>query len=65
MLGEMIRWESGREVRDQQPGSRLYVYVCKTTLRPEQDRLLPSVCVDRGEGCEWEASVLCVCVCVL
>lgn len=40
VLGEVIKWELGREVRNRQPGSCLYVYVCKTTLQPEQDRLL-------------------------
>ena len=40
VVGEVIKWELGREVRNRQPGSCLYVYVCKTTLQPEQDRLL-------------------------
>lgn len=48
-MGEVIRWESGREVRNQQPGSRLYVCVCKATLQPERDRLLHfSVCGSGG-----------------
>ena len=50
VLGEVIKWELGREVRNRQLGSGLYVYVCKTTLQPEQDRLLHwSVCGSGGE----------------
>lgn len=48
-LGDVMGRESGREVRNWQPGSRLYVCVCKTTLQPEQDRLLHlSVCGSGG-----------------